>query len=233
MKQDDIFVLFLLLVSLLILIPLVKTFYLNYSRKRKYQQIVNELNVLFQDVNPFDISNEARKKIEEPPSDLHYGEIDLCALLDLIALIQPHPSAVFYDLGSGSGKSALAVKLRYPAFKVIGIELIESLHQVAQQKHQQYLTNHSVPSDQFEVSFINDNLLNQHFADADIIFINATAYSSATWEQILYKLVQLKRGAKVIITSKKLPFPAFNKHYQGMELMSWGLTSTYIYEKVL
>ncbi len=232
MKQDDVFVLFLLLVGLLILIPLVKKIFLDYSRKRKYQKIINELNTLFHDTNPFEVAQEARKKIEKPSPDLHYGEIDICALLDLISHIQPHPKAVYYDLGSGSGKSTMAVKLRYPSFKVIGIELIESLHLLAMQKHQQYLAKHNIPLNHFDVCFINDNLLNQQFTDADIIFINATAYTSATWQEILYKLVQLKRGARVIITSKTLPFPAFNKHYQGMELMSWGLTSTYIYEKM-
>lgn len=233
MSTADILYIFALFISLLMFFPIVKKIFLNWRRKKKYTQILKTLNALFADVNPFQISKEARQHIKVPTSDLHYGEIDTCALLDLMDIVKPSGQGLFYDLGSGSGKTALAVKLKHPTLVVKGIELVPALHAIAEQKLFEYLEKETLDAKRFGLSFICDNLLNQNFSDADIIFINATAYSANTWEQILYKLVQLKRGAKIIITSKTLPSPTFTKTYQGMELMSWGLTSTYIYEKII
>lgn len=225
--------LLLLAVCLFGLFPFVKKIILNYLRKKRYLQILKDLDLLFRHTNPFLISKQHRYKTKAPLEDLHYGEINFCALLDLMDIIKPQHQNLFYDLGSGSGKSAFAVKLRYPSLDVKGIELIPQLHEIAEQKLHEYLDKHGHNKDSFGLRFICDNLLNQNFSDGDIIFINATAYSRDTWTQILHKLIQLKRGAKIIITSKTLPAPTFIKRYQGMELMSWGFTSTYIYEKII
>lgn len=233
MNTTDIFYILVLIISLLIFFPFIRKIYLSWWRKKKYNQILQTLNFLFADINVFEISKTAREKIKAPSDDLYYGEIDTCALLDLMDIIKPAREDRFYDLGSGSGRASLAVKLKHPTLLVKGIELVPDLHAIAQQKLLTYLDKQALDAKQFGLSFICDNLLNQNFSDADIIFINATAYSLGTWEQILYKLVQLKRGAKIIITSKTLPSPTFVKKYQGMELMSWGLTSTYIYEKMI
>lgn len=216
-----------------ILFPLLKKSYLKYQRKKQYRHIINEIDGLFSDINPYLLSQNSRPFVDVPASDLVYGEIDLVSLLDLLAIIRPTPNALFYDLGSGCGKPAIAVKLRYPTLKVKGIELLSALYDVSIMKLKEYHDKHALTQKEFDVTFICDNIVNQPFADADIIFINSTAFSPHIWEQILYKLVQLKVGAKIIITSKQLPAPTFKKHYEGMKLMSWGFTSTYIYEKIV
>ena len=104
---------------------------------------------------------------------------------------------------------------------VKGIEILPELHALAKEKSQA-----------FDLTLICDNLLNQSIVDANIVFINATGYDNPTWENILAKLLTLKPKTRIIITSKKLPEPTFISRYQGMEKMSWGLTSTYIYEKI-
>jgi precorrin-6B methylase 2 len=231
-SKDTIYIVVLLL-CLACCYPVAKKIYLHYRRKIKYAKIQKELNLLFQDLNPYQVSMAARLKMPNNCGDLTYGEIDTLALLDLLAIIKPPAKCVFYDLGSGCGKSALAVKLHYPHMKVHGIEVIPELHEIATQKLQLYLTKRALKAEKFTLSFFCQNLLDHNFSHADIIFINATAFSPDIWEQILYKLVQLKRGAKIIITTKGLPTPTFVEIYSGMELMSWGLASTYIYEKFI
>ncbi|MBI2791061.1 MAG: hypothetical protein HYX61_03800 [Gammaproteobacteria bacterium] len=223
----------LLLVCFIALIPFVKKILRNFHRKRKYTAILKEINLLFQEIDAFKVAKDARIKYEKSLTDLYYGEIDICALLDLLDIASPPQQCVFYDLGSGCGKSAFAVKLNYPHLKVHGIELIEELHDIANQKLHQYLDKNGLAHHDFGLEFIQANILNHNFTHADIIFINATAFSPGTWQQILYKLMQMKCGTKIIITSKTLPSPAFVIRYQAMELMSWGFTSTYIYEKVI
>jgi hypothetical protein len=225
-------VLILVMGLCIVLYPIVKKISYRILRKRRYAEIIKELDALFLSINAFQLSQAVRQdKMLE--SDFIYGEIDTCALLDLLDIIDPHPECVFYDLGSGVGKSSLAVKLRHPKMLVKGIELIHPLHVIAELKLKEYLDKKDLTHLEFGLHFICDNILNQNISDGDIIFINATAYSQSTWNQILYKLIHLKPGAMVIVTSKLLPTPAFTKKYQGMELMSWGLTSTYIFEKVL
>lgn len=193
-------------------------------RKIKYRRILHTIGELYHRDNPFMIAKAARP---DTLSDFYYGEIDLCAFLDLLAMTHPQPNAIFYDLGSGCGKTLFAAKLAYPRLEVRGIELVADLHALGSQKLVEYLSLNK----KFHLQFICDDLLQQDFTDANILFINATAYSVPTWEQINSKLLNLKTGTKIIITSKTLPQTHFIPYYSGMEQMSWGLTSTYIYVK--
>lgn len=202
-----------------------------YLRKRKYRKILTEIDALYADINPFHLVKSANLASHNP-DDFHYGEINLCAILDLLAIVRPQANDIFYDLGSGDGKVAFATKLGYPTLKVKGVELLPELFNVSNKILSDYLAQYSLRYEDFDVKFINDNFLSYPFIDdATIIFINATSYLGETWEQILLKLLTLKSKTKVIISSKVLPESHFIKHYQGMEHMSWGLTSTYIYEK--
>jgi hypothetical protein len=222
-----------LLFFLVALGPFARQFLRAFYRKKKYTHILSVLQDLYQDINPYEISKNASLRAKDNSPDLLYGEIDPCALLDMLDIIKPAPKDIFYDLGSGAGKSALAVKMRYPELEVLGFEIIEELHQVSMNKRDQFLHQYGQKIDPSELEFIHANILDHHFCQADIIFINAVAYSAGTWRQILYKFLQAKSGVKIIVTSKTLPTPAFHKLYQGMELMSWGRNSTYIYEKVI
>ncbi len=189
----------------------------SFVRNRKYRQILTAVHTCFQDVDAFSISKNARSN--SVSEDLYYGEVNLCALLDLMALVKPKPQEVFYDLGAGCGKTMMAVKLKYPFLQVKGIELIEDLYTIAVQK---------LPLD---FTLICGDYLNQNFLDADILFINATGFSCATWDKLVTTLMQLKSGTRIILTSKTLPCPPFVKKTQGLERMSWGYASTTIYEK--
>lgn len=226
MKTDYI-ALFLFLVGILMLIPLIKVIWDSYKRKKTYLHILDTLHTLYQDTNPYEIL----KNSEMSTNTEHvYGEIETVALLDLLAKINPKANELCYDLGSGSGKTLLAIKLCYPLLQVKGIEQSHALNHLAQEKYQQYLQHQGKVETDFQISYISQDFIHYPYWDADILFINATALQ-ATWPQILGKLLQLKPGARVIITSKTLPDEFFNQLYQGMEKMSWGLTSTYIYEK--
>ncbi len=203
--------------------------WLSYLRKKRYLIILKEIDLLFHDVNPFKISKMARNK--EP--NLIYGEIDICSFLDLLELVSPKPGDILYDLGSGCGKCIIAAHLAYPYIDIKGIELIKDLHAIAQEKVKNHLNKNSLKSKNINIQLIHDNLLNQDFSDANIIFINATAYDAPLWEKFMQKLILLKCGTKIIITSKTLPSPLFAKKYAAMEHMSWGWASTYIYQKIV
>jgi hypothetical protein len=201
---------------------LAKPYYLDLLRQRDYRRILQMVTAFYQQENPYIIAQEA--KSDEPDDSLIYGEIDLCALLDLLAHIKPTANDIFYDLGSGAGKALMAAKLRYPAMKVVGIECLAPLHDLAEEIGQSFPPPHA--------AYRNENFLTADFNEATILLVNATAYSATTWEPLLIKLQELKQGTKIIVMSKKLPSPVFIQRYGAMEKMSWGLCTTRIYEKL-
>ncbi len=227
--KTNLFYFILLLLALLMMLPLAKQAFIKHRRKTTYRFILENLQSLYADTNPFDVALNANKYRLDNVEYL-YGEVLPVTLLDLVALLPPKKNQIFYDLGSGAGKALLAMKLCYPSMQVKGIEQVLELHTLALEKYHQYLKVAQLQAADFEIHHINQNMIDYPFEDADIVFINATAFE-ATWQPILDKLRLLKAGTKIIITSKTLPEDGFTKQYQGMEPMSWGLTSTYIYEK--
>lgn len=228
MKTDTL-ILILLLIGILMLIPIIKSWWQQYERKKAYRQILDTLHLLYQNTNPYEVIKNS--KLNQTPNTEHvYGEIETVALLDLMAKVCPKNNELCYDLGSGAGKTLLAIKIRYPKLQVKGLEQSQALINLAKEKYYQYLEQKGTLEVDFEISHISQNFVDYPFWDADILFINATAFQ-ATWPQILGKLLLLKPGARVIITSKTLPDDTFTQVYQGMEQMSWGPTSTYIYQK--
>lgn len=216
------FIVGILLASLLLVCgyKLLRPFILEHVRLYRYRKILQRITTLYQPHNPYLIAQAAKTKHAD--ENLTYGEIELCAFLDLLAQVNPSQQDILYDLGAGAGKTVIAAKLRYPELMVKGIECLEPLCRLAQMV---------TPSDITKVYFIHNDFLKTDFSDATILFINATGFSPSLWEPLMAKLLQLKPGTKIILTSKTLPETAFIQHYAGMEKMNWGLCSTYIYEK--
>ncbi|HRE32268.1 MAG TPA: hypothetical protein PLD88_09875 [Candidatus Berkiella sp.] len=200
---------------------LLRPFILEQLRRYHYRKILQRIAILYQSHNPYLIAQAA--KTEHSDENLTYGEIELCAFLDLLAQINPTQQDILYDLGSGAGKAVIAAKLRYPALTVKGIERLEPLCRLAQVV---------TPPDITKTYYINNDFLEIDFSEATILFINATGFSQTLWEPLVSKLLQLKAGTKIILTSKTLPDTSFTQRYAGMEKMNWGLCSTYIYEKI-
>lgn len=200
-----------------------------YKRKKRYTHIMQTIQLLYENAaDPYVISKKNREYFKDNST---YGEILIPTLLDLIA--ECHlTQAVFYDLGSGDGKTLFAVKLAYPHFVVRGVEIVPDLVNIGQQQYNAYLKQHHLTPEQFTIDFIHHDLLETDWSDATLIFINATGFQGAFWDKILAKLMRLQPNTKIIVTSKTLPCPPFRLISHTMEKMSWGLTATAIYEKM-
>lgn len=194
---------------------------------------------LYKGVNASAASRKDRKRLNLQEDAFIYGEIAFLSFFNILTKVNPQPDDIFYDLGCGSGKALYTAALYFPFTKVNGIELLpalckkaiarkEKINQLLQKEPYQnltFLTNLS------SIHIIQDNFLNQDFSDGTIIFINATCLSYQTWQQLLDKFQQLKPGAKVIVTSKKIENPQFRLISQSLELMSWGVNSVNVYTK--
>jgi hypothetical protein len=196
-------------------------------------QIVNQL---YENMNGFSVSKKDRKMLAQNDSSLIYGEITSQALFELLEIVQPQRSEVFYDLGSGAGKPLLWASILYPWRKCCGIEILPSLYQLSIEQSQK-LINHPeiskmLPGQQFNIEFINNNFLNCDFSDANVILVEATAFSYDLWEGLVDKFFTLPAGVRIIILTKKIQSEQFEQIHVGNYMMSWGMNTVNIYRKV-
>ncbi len=191
------------------------------------------LHEVYQGVNAKHISEKERKKLNIKDDAFIYGEVTFIAFYNILSKVDPKPHEIFYDLGTGSGKPVLAAASFYNISKAYGIELLEGLFNkanVIKEKAHDIAKLKSINLSTIE--FIKDNFLSLDISNGDIIFINATCLSYPTWEKLMEKLLKLKAGSRVIVTTKKIQNSEFKLLSQSFEIMSWGLNSVNIYEKI-
>jgi hypothetical protein len=169
-----------------------------------------------------------------------YGEIDCLAFYSILKKAQVVEGDVFYDLGSGSGKAVFAASLYFDLSKACGIEFVKPLHQMAQERLSMALQRYHNAADEEEkiyfrqlesIRFINNNFLEYDFFDATVLYVAATCLNDVTWKRLIDKMSLLKTGSRIIVTSKSIDHEGFDLIYQGIDLMSWGLSPVSIYER--
>lgn len=194
------------------------------------------IDEIYQDVNGMAISLDARKSLGKQDDTFLYGEAVLYSFADLLNLTAPKPNDVFYDLGSGVGKPVFMAALLHEFSKSCGIELLEPLHREAINCLDQFLASPMrkklYPNKDFNIQFLQENILDADFSDADVVFINGTAFFGIIWQRILAKLCGLKVGTRIIVTSKCLDESQFQLEHHGGHLMSWGLAAVSVYKKI-
>jgi len=158
-----------------------------------------------------------------------YGEIDFLSFFTILERANPASQDIFYDLGSGSGKAVLSAMLFFNVKKSIGIEWLPPLHTQAQQQLEKAMQQDINKESLQRIQFINDSFLDYDFSDADILYVAATCLSDATWHALINKMTALKPGSRIIVTTKTIQHEQFERVYQGIDLMSWGLAPVTIY----
>ena len=93
---------------------------------REKEEIFNQL---YADVNGFMLSKQCRQVSDAP--EYVYGEIEWLSFAALLSLCDINERTIYYDLGSGTGKSVLACAMLYNVQKSCGIELFTELHVAA------------------------------------------------------------------------------------------------------
>lgn len=185
---------------------------------------------LFINIDGFALSRAARLKQDDIA--YVYGEIDFTSFVALLSLVAPNQDTIFYDLGSGTGKAAIACAMVYFVRKCVGVEILQSLHEVAcdQQQQLSYLSDYS--SKACNIQFINANFLQADIHDATLIFINATALFGETWVTLSQRIEKTTQCATVISTSKALKSSSFAITKVVTVQMSWGHVKAYIQTRI-
>lgn len=234
--MEKIIIILLIFLFILCSIPPIKKFY--YWKKHRKLMINSEtiFNILYSKVNAIEISLKDRSELKNDHFGLIYGEIVFESFAYLLSVVNPKPGEIFYDLGSGAGKAVFCSALLYDWKKCCGIELLNGLHQLSLKLLKKFNKLPQVkkffPLKKYSIEFIHSNLLDYNINDADVIFINATSFTQEFWEAITQKLIHLKIGTRIILTTKKLNPNFFQLIDAQMLLMSWGFNSVNIYQKI-
>lgn len=200
-------------------------------QQTRYQRAKKTLQHAYKNVNPAYLSKQTRDEMNIQDDAFIYGEIDPQSLLNLIEIAKPGPNEIFYDLGSGSGRAAIAAALCFDFAEVVGIEFLPPLYLLSQNQWSMIQAEH--PGKDIKLSFICGDYYELDISAADIIFFNATACRGERWDKILAKFKELPVGSRLILTTHRIHDEMFEPLYEGLQLMSWGMNSAYVYRKVL
>jgi len=202
-------------------------------------------------------------KGEEPPQQFTYGEFDFYFFAQLLDRVRQYyddgssqsqdwQDKIFVDIGSGTGRLALAAAALHPNMKKCrGVELLETIHQAALEKvshcHQasDSGTGYRLPTTsdismglslpmapmEFVCGSFEDPYC--YFGDADCVFV----FSSCMSQELLTSLAaaigrQCKPGTIVITTDYMLPLEGQIDPFEKDERVPWGSYKLSLLEKV-
>jgi SAM-dependent methyltransferase len=194
------------------------------------------LEKLYRTIDGVSISHAERDRLQINDTSFIYGEISYEGFSEVLASASPSTNEIIYDLGSGTGKAIICAALLYDWKKCVGVEFLPGLYDVSQALLKNFLNmeevQQQIPAKNFPIEFVQDDFQNVDFSDGDIIHVNATTLNPVLWGKLEMKLNQLKSGARVIVSTKKLDAVYFEKIYQAMLPMSWGDCTVFIYKKL-
>lgn len=202
------------------------------------QRVQGFFDILYGDVNGYEISNRARQKRPFYDRAQTYGEVSVESMYQIITEVKPKENEVFYDLGSGTGKAVMLAAMFFPLKKSAGIELLDDLHESAKTVLKRYnseiLPHLNDKEKKTEILFLIGDLLEQDLTDGDIVFIHSTCFDPEMMQVIEQKLAkELKKGSRVITVTKTLISDVFHNYKYKEFNMAWGRATAFFYEKVV
>lgn len=120
----------------------------------------------------------------DSPHQQVYGELTQKGSNQIVKLFKKHfnENTVFYDLGSGLGKTVLHYGLQYGIKKSVGIEYSKERHQGAIDLLEEYA------KDKTNIEFYCDKIENKNFSDATVVYADNTGYTDGTSFYIYYMI---------------------------------------------
>jgi len=199
------------------------------------EEIITIINQLFGDVDGYEISNIARKRLSISDRALTYGEVNPQTFGEILAQVNPHAGEIFYDLGSGTGKAVLLAHLHFNFSKSVGIELLEDIYlaaiKVLKKYDQEIKPRLDLKKQNQKIEYINGDYFRTDLSDADVVFCHSTCLNEEAMAALEDKLSMLKKGTRIITVTKNLHYPIFRLIKTQMYDMGWGKATVYFYIK--
>jgi SAM-dependent methyltransferase len=171
------------------------------------------------------------RSLAKPNYGLTYGEIVAPSFDAFLRGASPRKDEVFYDLGSGSGRAVIYASLAFEFSKVVGIELVPGLNELARQALARCETEarrlgHALP----EVQLVTGTFEDTDLTDAGLIFCHATCIGTEL-DRIKGKLDATRPGTRLALVGYRMSSPAFRLLAKTTCELNWGTSNAYIYER--
>jgi len=177
-------------------------------------------------------------------STLTYGEILFLPFAAVLRSVQDAGyldastagSAKFVDVGCGSGRPVFAAALVLDGFReFLGIEILSDLHHICEQVRHKWNSQvrDLVPEARqaAEVSFVLGDACELDWSDADLVFMNSTCFGDELLLRLSRVAEQLRPGAVVITTTRRLPSDAFRLLQQTKMGETWGDATLFVQQR--
>ena len=142
---------------------------------------------------------------------LIYGEVEFHSFAKVLRKIPVSKGAVFYDLGSGTGKAVFVARLLHDFSRCCGMELLVGLAASAAEVSAKYEDSgfRSFLAVEGSVELVEGSLLEKDWSDGDVVFVNSTCFDDSLMEAMGRQAERLKPGTYFVTFTKGLPSPAF------------------------
>lgn len=194
-------------------------------------QIIRTIASVYMGVDGWKISRDSIAKLSSFYRGMKYDEASTASFLDAFFVTQPQKDDIFLDLGSGLGKKVFASALTETVSKCVGIELLEGLYTAANAVKDTLRKDLIVRTD---TVFIHGDYYNIDFSYVSIVHISISPimiYFQLNGT-LGYKLKQLKKGTRVIISEVPIPFAEFSLIKTIEYVFPSRIEKAYIYEKI-
>eukprot|EP00943_MAST-04B_sp_MAST-4B-sp1_P005867 g5867.t1 len=177
-------------------------------------------------------STSERLQTNDQRSTLVYGEISFNSFAVAMEKVinkyggLQESGGIFYDIGSGTGKPALAAALLHDFDEVKGIEILDGLFKISLEL-QNVWEKKVVPllSDkkaQTRVKFIKGDATVLDWSDATCVFANSTCFDDNLMKRLAEKADACPIGTFFITFTRKLPSDNWEVLEHESHPMSWG-----------
>ncbi|NEJ83102.1 hypothetical protein GR268_42230 [Rhizobium leguminosarum] len=179
------------------------------KKSLSHQTAVERLEDWYDGVDIFSTLNIDIIAVENKVDNPLYGEITYQGMQALAKKLKLSSSDVFYDLGCGLGKLVVYMYLVSPIKKSVGIEMVGQRYKAASLMLQ-LLTDDELLDPNREILFIHNNIRNENFLDATVIFRSSLCFSNELMEELNQRFSKLKKGLRVI---SLIPLPKSTSLY--------------------
>lgn len=172
---------------------------------------------------PFDaLSHQASLKdrdLSDSSLELTYGQIHVPSWKQILEMVQAQERKHFVDLGSGSGKAVLLTLYLYPHIQATGVELLPSLHNLAQEIVKKAQSELGPCQDR--LTLLQKDLFEVDLKPYDLLLVNSTCYDDLLVTKMAQKLATASEGALVISLGRAIKAPHLEDYIKGAYRMGW------------
>jgi hypothetical protein len=190
---------------------------------------------LYAGVEGYPLSHRERNRLGTNDRSLTYGEVTAAGFLDVLAKTAPAPGETFYDLGSGTGRAVILAALAHPFGRLVGIELLETLHHAAVEVRGRFDSEvrPDLPAPQREavLELRGGDFLAADLSDAGVIFMQSNCFEPPLVKALVAKFERLPSGVRILALGQFLNAPHLALEETGPCELGWGSSFFALYRR--